>query len=51
MKDELSTMFIMRKDALAAVYGAWLQETVTGGAAQTGLDGNSSFIWWYNFYC
>ena len=38
MKDELSTMFIMRKDALAAVYGAWLQETVTGGAAQTGLD-------------
>ena len=38
MKDELSTMFIMRKDALQAVYGAWLQETLTGGAAQTGLD-------------
>ena len=23
---------------LQAVYGAWLQETLTGGAAQTGLD-------------
>ena len=39
MKDVESEFFIVKKEALAAIWNSWLTETVTGGAATTPLDG------------